>query len=210
LSAERTKVCANPDCHARGNAQLWSAFYAKTKWEDGTMRQPHSRCKECQHTEYRRRRAADPEAYRGYRRDYYLRHLDVELSRCKEYRDQVATDPEAHAAHLERRRRRHREQNSVPPERWRFEKGRKVSHHTGESLSAEPFALWLRRLLAGMDGDLPGLAVATGVSVETLRRVLNGRVRSVDLGTVEAALCAVGSRTLGDLYPALVLSTRSE
>jgi hypothetical protein len=197
---ERTKTCANPDCHMAETAQPWSNFYAKTKWEDGTMRQPHSRCKECHKASYRARRVKDPETHRRYRRNYYNKNTALELNRCRERREAIQQDPEARAALLESKRRRYRVQHNVPPERWRFEHRERQSRRTGETLPAAPFREWMRRGLREAGGDMTVLATMLDISLETVRRVVNGRVKTVDLGTVEAALCAHGSRSLNDLY----------
>lgn len=51
-----TKVCAR--CR---EPKTWAEFCAKTKWPDGTMRQPQSRCNACLAAVNRERRRSDPE-----------------------------------------------------------------------------------------------------------------------------------------------------
>lgn len=54
LVAERTKRCTG-SC---GLEKPWSAFYAKEKWPDGTMRRPQSRCMDCMRAAAHAARAA--------------------------------------------------------------------------------------------------------------------------------------------------------
>jgi hypothetical protein len=80
----------------------WSEFYAKTKWDDGTMRQPHSRCKLCSHEI----NAANREPQRAYNRRRYVRvRHDPELwEKSKaEHRERYARlreDPERYRARI--------------------------------------------------------------------------------------------------------------
>lgn len=64
----------------------WSAFWAKAKWPDGTMRRPQSHCKECVKARLRERRAQDPEWAREVnRRDWERIKADPEkLARRRE------------------------------------------------------------------------------------------------------------------------------
>ncbi len=64
----------------------WSAFHAKAKWPDGSMRRPQSWCKECVKARRRERRRDDPDWARDLdRRDWQRIKSDPEkLARRRE------------------------------------------------------------------------------------------------------------------------------
>lgn len=111
---EQTKVCTL--CQ---ECKPWSTFHAKVKWEDGTMRQPQSRCKPCQAA------AAKPnrKRYRSYDKTYYWR---------------IRNDPAAYADRLEVQRFHYRGRHGVTHIGKR--------EPDSELLPVEPFAEWLRTL----------------------------------------------------------------
>lgn len=109
---EPTKVCGK--CKER---KPWSAFHAKTRWPDGTVRQPLSYCKDC---EKRRTR-------RGNRSQINRR-----------YWARFKADVERYQDHLERRRfRYHIARGNVAPLSMRA---------GGPRMDPAPFTDWLRTL----------------------------------------------------------------
>lgn len=191
-SFERTKICTYENCAAQGQPQPWSNFYAAAKWEDGTMRRPQARCKKCMAIFARRYQRArvvnDPEACH---RENAARWQSIK------------NDPERYGIELARSRDFHarkRRERGAPIRPRCSSRERQAQRRTGESLPAGPFGMWLARVLAEYGNDLTRVAGTVGLSVETCRRIINGRVVSVDVGTVEVALAAVGSRMVGDLY----------
>lgn len=86
----------------------WDDFYARTKWPDGTTRQPQSRCKECVKAVRAEQKRADkakrPAVWRRRNHRWYAA---------------VRKDPERYAEHLARCRDYRRRRDAIPPERWR-------------------------------------------------------------------------------------------
>lgn len=112
--AERTKRCTRCE-----KVKPWSAYYACKKWEDGTMRVPQSRCKDCMAEVMRERRprdSAEREWHKAWQRKAYQRWK---------------RDPEWLATRRERDRMARRKRNGTPPERWR------VNPHNARSVEDE-------------------------------------------------------------------------
>lgn len=114
---EPVKVCSR--CKAK---KPWSAYYAKTRWPDGTMRQPQSRCRECmatvsrEHPEWRRKH--DRKRYKRTRED-----PEAWAQRLAEHRERYrarASDPEWLAARLAQVREAKRARRGVTPDRFRM------------------------------------------------------------------------------------------
>ena len=170
------KVCANPDCHMAGERQPWTNFYAKTKWPDGTMRQPHSRCKACQRVYVAR-----------WHREKRLRDPEWARKRTRRLHQSVKSDPERWATELERRRQWKRRKYG-----YRRDLRRRTTGAT-TLLAAEPFAAWLNSLDLDTVRNLPA-------SAEVLRRIRNGRQDSVSIDTVDRCCLHMDVR-IDDLYP---------
>lgn len=179
---EPTKVCAK--CKAR---KPWSEFWAKAKWEDGTMRQPHARCKDCWRERTRKRardrRQRDPDTVRAADRERYRRNR---------------RDPDWAARRRVITRRAKRKQMDIPPERWRV---LEVDVERMTWLPIGPFREWL-----GAECDRRGTVVVAeilGVQERQVWRWLH-ESEQVDVDRADAAFVAVGEPyLLIELYPEL-------
>lgn len=177
----RTKRCAH--C---GQTKPWGDFHAKTKWADGTMRQPQAYCKPCQ-TAYsgdwhRTKRLIDPEWQR---------------QRAARARESLKADPERYATSLERRMQWARRKYGY---RRLLSKRHRVPFTVGrQALDPRPFGAWLRTI-----GDTPlQISVVTGLEESQVRKYLTA-ARPVMEGVVDRVLCRVNTdTTLRDLYPEL-------
>lgn len=188
-AVERTKRCNGP-C---GRTLPWSAYFAQTKWEDGTMRRPASRCKDCRREECRlrsqRRYHAAPEAAR---------------QRVRDLRDRIAADPELNAEYQERAR--------MYRATWRRRRGVGVTTRqvlaadteTRTSLPIGPFRAWLAEALTVFESKQQ-LAIAGGTTERTIWGWLGegpGAPQSVHLDTLDRFACTLGEPGLLDhLYP---------
>src|SRR5579872_4703496 len=101
--AEPTKVCAG--CKDR---KPYSAFYAKTRWPDGSTRTVVDRCRPC----HQERRNAQRRAAR-------LANPAAARDRDLRTRRQVAADPERLATKRTYEREWYRRSRSVPASRFR-------------------------------------------------------------------------------------------
>lgn len=106
------RACTDSGCASGGALLPWSEFHAATKWPDGTMRRPQSRCKDCAREAGKIRRAELAKTAKGRRE---------RNARQREYRNGL--DPDRVSVIRAYSREWYREQNNVPPERWRRKDG---------------------------------------------------------------------------------------
>lgn len=176
---EPTKVCK--DC---GERKPWSSFWAKAKWEDGSMRQPHSYCKPCHQARTneweRKKRAADPEWRRR---------------RGQRNRERIRSDPDRYAESLAYRREWARK-------RYGYRRDLSKGASAKEKLTPAPFVTWMDYVVERDETSINDLAARWGISDKTLREIRNGK-RSPSIETVERALIADDTIELRDLYPHL-------
>lgn len=170
---EPTRICSK--CKER---KPWSAFYAKKRWEDGTVRQPQSWCKVCQDS-----RPLNRESRKRANKRYWAQYK--------------ANDAQ-YGDHLERRRfRYHIAQGRSEPMRRRSERCSR--------LPAAPFAAWITYVLERDDASIEATAARLGMADRLCRRIRDLEQQMVSLETVERALIADGTIGLEDLYPDLNL-----
>lgn len=170
-----TKVCSR--CRVR---KPWSRFRQRTG-----AGYPISWCRECERRDSRERararRAADPAA---------------NAAECARYYAAVRADPERFAA----LRMRQRDARGIPPERWRSPRLHGIASSPRELVASEPFAAWLAERAAEV-GVRP-LARRVGKHETHVRDWIAGKVRSVDLATVDRAVTAWGDPdAINRLYP---------
>lgn len=92
-------------CNACGLKKSWEDFYAKVKWEDGSMRQPHSRCKACM-------KIAKAAWFRALPKRKRSAHYKAKFKALQ-------ADPERHATRKAYERDWHHRHSSNPtPSRW--------------------------------------------------------------------------------------------
>lgn len=176
---ERHKTCTR--C---GQDKTWSAYYAGKKWDDGTMRLPQSRCKDCMAQIMRERRprnSAEREWHRAWQRRAYRRwRQDPEWVGLRREQDRMAT----------------RRRKGIPPERWRVT-GLAAKSPT---VDAAPFAAWLSSSLAAKGMSYADAAGVIGTGTELLRKHGTGLTERVSLDLVDRALIALAGPRLDDLY----------
>lgn len=180
MIAERMK-----DCTRCGQLKPWSAYYACKKWEDGTMRCPQSRCKDCMAEIMRERRprnSAEREWHKAWQRKAYRRWRQ---------------DPEWVAQRRLQDREARRKRNGTPPERFRVV----ITEPSGRSptLPLPPFAAWLRSELARRNLPCERLAYACGITSRAIYRLLNEESPNVELDTVDRITLALDAR-IDDVY----------
>lgn len=183
MTVEPTKVCAG--CRER---KVWSEFWPKVKWDDGTMRQPHARCKDCARERtrerQRERRQRNPEETRAADRRQYRKTMSRAASRAK--RREIV-------------RRAKRKQFDIPPERWRVHP---VDGEAQTFLPIGPFREWLLDQIERL-GSMAVLADALGLDDKTIRRWLDEHDR-VHLDHADRAFCRLDEpQLLRELYPAI-------
>lgn len=173
------------ECRKRCNGcqavKPWSEFYAKTKWPDGTMRQPHSRCKEC----HLARNRHSPEAQRRYDRKRYQRTRhdpgawQARLAEMREGYARNAADPEWRASRMVQIREAKRRRNGVTPDRYRV-------RDAEETVDAAPLA----GVIVASGLSRSEIAARAGLDEATVRKATK-RDR-VQASTASAILDALG------------------
>lgn len=167
-AAVPTKKCAK--CKRR---KPWTDYWAKTKWPDGTMRQPQSWCKTC-HAE----RTPNPEVRQRANQRYWAKYK---------------RDREAYTDHLERRRFRYH------IARGTSEPVRSKSKDQAPRLRVAPFAAWLRTL----GTNSVDIAKECGLNDRQVRMYLSeSRDVLLDVAD-RALLYASTTTRLEDLWPEL-------
>lgn len=183
--AEPTKRCAR--CR---EPKPWSDFHAKVKWPDGTMRQPHSRCKRCQNSAVTARQAKwrreHPEEARAFDK--------ARWARLKANPERLAVKHDVDRRSMAAQRRA----SGIAPRRYRGKRDNATLR--GDFLPAAPLASFLSEYVARV-GGIEQAAWAMGYKADkTLRSILHGQ-EFVTERVADQMLQAAGEMTLGDLYP---------
>lgn len=177
------KTCA--DCDER---KSWSEFWPKTKWPDGSMRQPHAYCKDCWRERSRawkaRRRRERPDLVQASDRAVYAR---------------VKRDPRRLARRREINRDTQRRKKNIPPERWRI---LPVDAERQDRLPIGPFREWLNCEIEAR-GSMALVGDLAGIAERTIYRWLN-EADNVEIDSADRVLCACDQpEVLRELYPEL-------
>jgi hypothetical protein len=185
--AERSKVCA--DCK---ESKPWSEYGARTRWEDGSVRNVQACCRVCNAErcrQWRQRGGEDPVK----RRARQLRWLH-------------SLPPEQVAIRRDQQREWWRRKLGVTPDQYRPRRRKRVDA-ARVFVDAAPFAVWLRTV-----GDYPEqVALRAHMNPRRARALWHGEQATVEVDTVDRALLAVGDGTsLDDLYPNVSLDNALE
>lgn len=183
----RTKQCAN--C---GRLKPWGDFHAKTKWPDGTMRQPHAYCRRC-FAEYVR-------AYQARRRrdDSEFRER-IESNRSRRRQEVKANDPERYAVLLDYHRQWKRKRYGFRRVLSKYERGAipRVTSHDSLVSDPQPFIDWLRTL--GSNAEEIGFAC--GIDGAQVRKYLSGTWSPTERTVDRAVQFAEQTYKLEELIP---------
>lgn len=176
MSTEPTHWCSR--CHQR---KPWSQFYARKRWDDGTMRAPQNMCKDCT-KEYRDEwRSRNPERVRAQVRRAHRNRRD---------------DPERLAIVQDLQRERMRRVRGTPSERYRSN-AREVAIRGEAIIDPQPFLHWLRTL--GPDAEHIG--AECGIDPAQIRKYLSGAMVPTERTVDRAVTFAEQTHRLNDLLP---------
>lgn len=226
---ERKKVCSNPDCPRGPGPQPWSHFRARSRWEDGSVRNVQSRCGVCMAAGDRSRRAARPlteaqrVADRALRREQYHARMadpDYRARRRAEqtdaYRERYRRDPEYARRNIESSRR-YQAKIRADPVRYEEMKAKARARRQARKnerqrmLPTGPLRDWLEREIRSLSSahandQFSGaslLCTRGDVHPRTLRRWRREQ-DVVEMDSVDRFACRYGEPDLlRDLYPDL-------
>lgn len=190
---ERTKTC-----NGCGQAKPWSDYYAKARWDDGTMRQPHSRCKTCAAEQCKRAYWADPESARQRSRNYRAENVEKSRATVRRNHGRRLANAETHAIDLDRRRQAYAKREGLK----RPARGPRVASVGGRIfLPLEPLRAVFEEMYERL-GSWELVYRDSWLGETTVKDVRFGRSESVELATVDTVAVALERPDLlAELYP---------